>query len=669
MARVSPLPRPRPSRTPSLVLVMVLTVLVLAVGALALTGSLAGTIASVLGQSNVSTRYSTATVERGNLIVSVTGTGPIAANTNVPLSFKESGRLTSIKVNVGDKVTKSQVLASLDTPDLQIALEQAQAGLAQAQANLTKVQAGSSAPAIAVAQTNVTNAKRSLADAQSAQTWTEITNGKDVTGAKVSVASAQASLETAQAALVAAQDQQTKSLEADQIQVASAQKNLDAVRANVIAQQPVLQLQISQAKNSLWSSQISRDATCGRDSGTACQSANASVAAAESAVNTANAQMLYSQKQSEQQIASAQASLDSAKAQFAKDQVSLHTAVVSAQNQVRQAQIAVNAAQSSLDQTQGKAGQSGQSAQAQVNSATSALDSAQANYNQTVAPPLPSDVATARAEVANAQAAVDQAQLNLSEATLVAPFDGTIAAINGSLQQWVTGGAPGITSTSGGSTASATAIMTLFDLNSLQVTVQVNEADIAKVAIGDPVTYQVSAYPDQKFSGKVLTIQPAGTTTSNVVYYSVNSSIQASPGTTLYPGMTATATIVTNQRQNVLLVPNTAISFGQAAVRQGLVGGPTTTATPTRSATRNEPSGTTSTAARGGTLTGTVITLDGTKLVPKPVTLGLQGTSQTEVISGLQAGESIVIGQTSTTSSSSGSSGRGGSGGLFGFGG
>lgn len=653
MARVTPLPHPQRGRAPSTTTLTLLAALVLIVGLLAATGLLTQFAARLSGQGATSPAYATTAVGRGKLTVSVTGTGPVAANTNVPLSFKESGKLTAITVKVGDKVTKGQVLATLDTPDLQIALAQANASLASAQANLAKVQSGATDNAVAVARTNVDNAKRSASNAQEALTWTSTTSAKDLTVSQLAVTSAQASLDTAKTAVATAQDQQAKGLAADQLAVTNAQKNLDAVKANATAQQPVLEQQVVQAKNSLWSTQINRDATCGRDKGSACQSANASVAAAQTAVDTANAQLAYNLKQAEQQISTAQASLASAQANLAKDQVSLQAAVVTAQNQLKQAEISLATARANLDGAQAKAGQSLQSARAQVDSATNAVQSAQASYNQTVAPPLPSDIAAAKAQVANAQAAVDQAQLNLDDASLVAPFDGTVAAINGSLQQWVTGGAPAITSTSGGSTASATAIMTLFDLNSLQVTVQVNEADIGKVAVGDPVTFSVSAFPNQKFSGKVLTIQPAGTTSSNVVSYAVTCSLPSASGVSLYPGMTATATIVTAQRQNVVLVPNTALAFAQTALKQGLVASPTATTAPSATTTGK---------------TSLVITQEGTKLVPKTITIGVEGTSQTEVISGLEPGETTVIGRTgSSTSTGSQNQPRGG--GLFGFGG
>src|SRR5579872_4671507 len=112
MAHVTLAPRPHRGWPASPAFLAGLAVLVVAVGFLVVTGTMARIIATVTGQSAVSTSYETATVNRGNLTVSVTGTGPIAANINVPLSFKNSGKLTAVKVNVGDRVTKGQVLAT-----------------------------------------------------------------------------------------------------------------------------------------------------------------------------------------------------------------------------------------------------------------------------------------------------------------------------------------------------------------------------------------------------------------------------------------------------------------------------------------------------------------------------------------------------------------------------
>ncbi len=751
---------------PNLARLLALALLGLALVFLLVTGTLAQIVATVTGRGAAVASYSTTTVNPGNLQVSVAGTGPIAANVNVPLSFKSSGKLTAIAVKVGDKVAQGQLLATLDTPDLQVALEQAQAARRVAEQNLVKAQAGATDAAIAAAQTGVDNARRTAAAAQDALGLVEVATSRDLAAAQASINSAQVSLDAASATLAAAQeqeakgltvgqatvassernlatakdqaarslavdqlaitnaqrnldaarDQEAKQLAAGQLAVANAQKSLDATKATLAAQLEIIEQQITQSSFNLWAALRNRDAICENNQGTQCDVAMATASAAQASVTIAESQLAYSRKQGEQQVGAAQATLDSAKAQLERDQASLRAAVVSAQNavelaqaqfeqdqvtlraavasaehaltaaqaqleketvslraavvtaenQVRQAAAAQTAAQAAFDQADAKAAQALQAAHAQLTTARNAVQTAETNYNQIVAPPSPADAEIARAQLASAQAAVDAAQRNLDDARLVAPFAGTIAAINGSIGQWVTGGAPSITSTGGGSTASPTAIMTLFNLDSLQVTVQVNEADIAKVEVGDLVTFRVSAYPDKSFSGRVLSIQPAGTTTSNVVSYDVASSIDPLGGATLYPGMTATASIITAERHDVLLIPNTALSFAQAAIQQGRVAAPEATG-PSGAAPAADEAAPMGTSVAGPT-EGTVVTLIGTTPVAKRVTLGLAGTSQTEVVAGLTAGETVVVGEAVVGSSGSGSRSPGmpPPGGLFG---
>src|SRR5581483_7981382 len=202
----------------------------------------------------------------------------------------------------------------------------------------------------------------------------------------------------------------------------------------------------------------------------------------------------------------------------------------------------------------------------------------QASLATTAAAPTQAELDAAAAQVANAQVAVDQARNDLDAAVLRAPMDGTVSVVNAVVGQYISGGATtgggaaGSTS-SGGTTSNPTAVITLVTLDDLQVTANVNEADIGKVSVGDPVSFTVSAFPGKTFAGQVLQIQPTGTTTNNVVNYAVTSSIKSVAGATLYPGMTAQVTITTDERDDVLVVPNQAFSFAQTAFQQGLVGG------------------------------------------------------------------------------------------------
>ncbi|MBI4334622.1 MAG: biotin/lipoyl-binding protein, partial [Chloroflexi bacterium] len=80
------------------------------------------------------TRLQTVEVQRGNLVATVNTTGSVVPATQAKLSFKTGGRLKDLSVKVGDAVKQGQVLAGLDTADLEISLAQAQSSL-----NLSKL--------------------------------------------------------------------------------------------------------------------------------------------------------------------------------------------------------------------------------------------------------------------------------------------------------------------------------------------------------------------------------------------------------------------------------------------------------------------------------------------------------------------------------------------------
>jgi HlyD family secretion protein len=222
-----------------------------------------------------------------------------------------------------------------------------------------------------------------------------------------------------------------------------------------------------------------------------------------------------------------------------------------------------------LDTATGTAAQALQQAQVTVDNDIQAIKSAQANLAVTKATATAADLASAQAAVQNAQVSVQQAQANLDATTLTAPIAATVAQVSGSVGQYTSGGTASTTTTgtanSSGSTGSGFILLT--NLSALQVVAQVNEADMAKIALGDPVQFTVDAFPGQRFAGKVTVIQPLGTTTNNIVNYNVTSAIDPTP-TKLLPGMTASADIITASAANVVTVPAAAISYARAQAQQ-----------------------------------------------------------------------------------------------------
>jgi HlyD family secretion protein len=200
---------------------------------------------------------------------------------------------------------------------------------------------------------------------------------------------------------------------------------------------------------------------------------------------------------------------------------------------------------------------------------------------------------------------------------LTAPTAGTIASINGAAGQYISGGATSAVSTSATSTAStsSSAFITLSDLTAPQVSAAISEADIGKIQPGQKVNFTVTAYPNRTFSGTVAAIEPAGTTTSNVVTYTVLISVDPTD-VQLLPDMTATVGIITQQADGVVLVPAGAVSNGKVSVLQN------------------------------GTVT------------PVAVQTGISDGVNTQIVSGLEPGAQVVTGTSSGPSTKSTTTGK-----------
>jgi HlyD family secretion protein len=639
-----------------------LLLILAALGALYATGQLTTLQRRLLGQTAPVT-YQTATVTKGGVAETVSATGPISAAKTLPLTFDSAGRLADLEVAVGQPVKKGDALAQLDTTDLQATVDQAKATLSQQQSNYNKLLAGATPEQIQAAEVALQNAQQAAADAAGSASASQASAAKDVEAAQASAASSQNSLQAAQDALAAAQEAAANKLAADQTAVDNAQKALDAARA-VVATSPAIQKeQLDKAKSDLWAAQIQRDANCSKQSNGACEASRATVAGMETNVNTVAAQAAQTQKQNEQTVQGAAAALETARATLASDQGAQAAAIKTAENAVKAAEAGLNSSQVSIQQAQVKAAASAKSAQQTANSAQGQVKTAEASLATTKAPTTQADLDAQMASIQSALVAVKVAENNLDAATLRAPMDGTVTAITGVVGQQVSGGAVNSsTSTTASTTTASSALITLQTLDDLQVTANVNEADVGKVKVGNPVSFTVSAFPGKTFAGQVTQLQPTGTTTSNVVTFAVTSSIKSIEGAALYPGMTAQVTITTTEQKDVLLVPNSALTYArsQATARQ------TGTAGATRQAGQSGAGAATTQAAAGAPTRpsgtdgqSTVLVLQDGAPVPARVTTGMSDGTNTAVTAGLQEGQAVVTGQTGGTTATGAATGTG----------
>ena len=198
-----------------------------------------------------------------------------------------------------------------------------------------------------------------------------------------------------------------------------------------------------------------------------------------------------------------------------------------------------------------------------------------------------------------AQAAVDAAQASLDYAQLLAPFAGTITEVNVNTGDLVSSG---------------DVAFRIDDLASLYIDLQISEIDLASLKVGQEATLEFDALADKVYTGEVTEIGMIGTVSNGVVNYPVTVRI-TNADEDIRPGMTASVTIVTDEREGVLLVPNKAIltSEGQRTVN---------------------------------------VLFEGQQ-ISVPVTVGLTNSSMSEVTSSqLREGDVVVLNGTTTSTSS-----------------
>jgi HlyD family secretion protein len=345
----------------------------------------------------------------------------------------------------------------------------------------------------------------------------------------------------------------------------------------------------------------------------------------------------------------AEASLESVQANYNELVSTEPQEVAQAQAQADQANTALDNAKSTLDRDQQLLGAGGVS-QSTVDSDNSAYQQATASY-QSAEYSLAQDqthanVAAAAAQVKSAQSQVDQAQSNLTAASITAPFDGYIDTITGNPGMW----------TGGGAVASGTSTATQFGIiltsTQLLIDAEINEADISKVSVGQPITFTVDTYPNQTFTGALTALSPNATTVSNVQMYEAHMSV--ANYSKLKSGMPATITIITASANNVILVPESALSYGATY----------STASTAKTATRTKGSAASKSATSSSQ--GQVVVLVNGQPQVKSVVTGLTDNVNVEIISGLSVGDLVITGSTTATKTSAASSSSSSGGGALG---
>ena len=286
------------------------------------------------------------------------------------------------------------------------------------------------------------------------------------------------------------------------------------------------------------------------------------------------------------------------------------------QAEVGKARIALDDANRNLERKRALVKQNFISA-AELDTAQAAVDTAreQLNLAQADLAVAQAQVGSARAQVAQRQAGLKQARLDLDRTIIRSPVDGVVISRNVDVGQTVA------------ASFQAPVLFTIArDLRQMEVNVAVDEADVGRVQTGQKMRFSVDAFPGERFAGQVTQIRKAPITSNNVVTYSVMARVD-NPDLKLLPGMTASARILTEERKDVLKLPNEALRFRPVQAD----------GTPIKLEVRGRE--------EGPGIPGRVWVLKEGKPAPVSVRLGVSDGKATEMLKGeLQAGREIILG-------------------------
>ena len=310
------------------------------------------------------------------------------------------------------------------------------------------------------------------------------------------------------------------------------------------------------------------------------------------------------------------AALQSAQADVLSKRANLKSAyadLASRQSELKQAQsdfarlkslVEINAISQQEYDTQATAVQT---AKAAVDNARAAIDTAKAAIVTANA-----DISSQQAELRKSQTNVNTAQQDLGYTTIRAPMSGTVVSIT----------------TEQGSTVNANqtapTIVTLADLSTVRINAQISEADVINVQAGMPVYFNIIGNPEQKFDATLKAIEPAPeqiseTSSTDTAIYYIGYLEVPNPERRFRIDMTAQVYVVIDQAKDALLIPSTALKNS-----------------------KTDTSGKTTATVR-------VLQTDGT-IKEQPVTVGINNRVNAQILSGLKAGDDVILSEDNSRS-------------------
>ena len=454
------------------IIIIAIAVVILVSGGLLLRGQFAK--ATKEDASNVPA-IKTATVERGNIEVTIDATGTIEPLNIVEVSSKASGKILELNVEEGDYVEQDAVIARIETTYVAADREQAQADFNAAQARFDQstinieLQKEQTAIQIEQAKEKLAEAEKQLEQLSEQIRIEKITNKRQLEDAENSHDMAKLRYDLLTTKTV--REEEKKRAEAS---VAQAKANFDLAKKEYERKQKLFEEKYI-SKSDLDAAETQR---------------NSAQAQYDSAVEQAK---LVVQPASEAELKLSEA-------------------------EIRKAAFAIGAANEQIDKEKYRDMEI-KIQEHRVTQAKDALDLAIANKKQIDL--KEKDLESSTAQLMRSQSALKLAQESYEDTVIRAPISGTILEKKVEKGQVIVSSFGGGGGRGGSVSSEGQVLVTMADLEKVYVATEVDETDIGKVKVGQSVTITVEAYPDQPLQGEVLRIAPQGQVVQNVTTFKV----------------------------------------------------------------------------------------------------------------------------------------------------
>jgi len=511
-------------------------------------------------------QYVVTNVQTGTLVTTITGTGQVSSSNQIELKPKASGDVVYVGVTSGQVVRAGTTIVSLDATDAQKAVRDAEVNVQSAQISLQKIKQPADTLSTIQAQNALASAQTSLAKAYD-DGWNSVSQTFiDLPGEMAGMQSILYGTDVSKGS----QD----NISAYNDMIYNIDQNVTTFRDNTATKYKTAVDVYNKNFNDFRMSSRTMGTTSIdsliQETYATTQLISDSIKSTNDFLNYIRTTLTTQNKQIPASLTSAQASLNTY-----TNQINSHlTDLLNVKNTLTSSAFSIAEKTASLSKLQ------------------SGSD--------------PLDIQSAELNLVQRQNALKDAQTNLSNYYVTAPFDGTVAAVNVKKYD---------------SVSSGTAVATLITSQQF-AEISLNEVDVSKVKLGQKATLTFDAIDGLTITGVVSEIDSVGTVSQGVVTYNVKISLDTQDDR-IKPGMSVSATIITNTVQDALLVPSTAVKTQGNISYVEIFTPPLSTTTPI--ATGNQGIA--------------------TAVLPQQVIVevGLSDDTSTQIISGLTDGEQVVV--------------------------